>query len=221
MRAWRKAVPMVLVLAALGRPAAAGACSVPGGPDTDGDGVCDADDNCPTVANADQSNIDGDALGDVCDPVDATLNLVKVKIRHNGQLILLPRGRFVVTGDFVSNPPLDVFDGTQGIAIRVQDSAPDPGPTLDVSHTWTAPECLKLSTGVIKCKSFNKRSRATFAPVRGTPQFRVRIAVRDVDAPGPFLGPVTVTLTHGQSVDRQGSLNECRTLASGFFCKST
>jgi len=37
--------------------------------DTDGDGVLDkAPDNCITVANNNQSNIDNDALGDVCDP---------------------------------------------------------------------------------------------------------------------------------------------------------
>ncbi|MEZ4864024.1 MAG: Ig-like domain-containing protein [Caldilineaceae bacterium] len=39
-------------------------------PDADGDGVTDADDNCPNDANADQLNTDGDAQGDVCDPDD-------------------------------------------------------------------------------------------------------------------------------------------------------
>jgi subtilisin family serine protease len=37
-------------------------------PDTDGDTVIDALDNCPQVPNTDQSNVDGDLLGDVCDP---------------------------------------------------------------------------------------------------------------------------------------------------------
>jgi hypothetical protein len=36
--------------------------------DQDSDAVCDASDNCPTVANAGQANQDGDTLGDACDP---------------------------------------------------------------------------------------------------------------------------------------------------------
>ncbi len=37
--------------------------------DVDGDGVCGTVDNCPTTANADQHDSDGDGIGDVCDPV--------------------------------------------------------------------------------------------------------------------------------------------------------
>jgi len=40
----------------------------PGGAaDTDGDGVVDASDDCPNVANADQGDGDGDGVGDACD----------------------------------------------------------------------------------------------------------------------------------------------------------
>ena len=35
--------------------------------DTDGDGVPDSTDNCPSVANPGQANADGDTLGDACD----------------------------------------------------------------------------------------------------------------------------------------------------------
>jgi len=41
--------------------------------DPDGDGVCDEDDNCPSDANADQTDSDADGAGDTCDvcPLDA------------------------------------------------------------------------------------------------------------------------------------------------------
>ncbi len=35
--------------------------------DTDGDGVCDSDDNCPATANPNQADADGDGVGDACD----------------------------------------------------------------------------------------------------------------------------------------------------------
>jgi mono/diheme cytochrome c family protein len=42
--------------------------TVPEPVDTDGDGVTDENDNCPSVSNADQADADSDTIGDVCDP---------------------------------------------------------------------------------------------------------------------------------------------------------
>jgi len=36
--------------------------------DSDGDGISDSSDNCPTVSNANQADIDSDLIGDACDP---------------------------------------------------------------------------------------------------------------------------------------------------------
>lgn len=43
-------------------------------PDADSDGVCDANDNCPSVSNPLQENADGDLLGDACDNCPNTAN---------------------------------------------------------------------------------------------------------------------------------------------------
>jgi len=45
-----------------------------GTPDGDGDGVCDALDNCPLVANPTQTDTDGDRVGDACDPCTNVLS---------------------------------------------------------------------------------------------------------------------------------------------------
>ena len=47
-------------------------CATTVGHDEDGDGVDDACDNCPHVANADQVDSDGDGVGDACDPYPAS-----------------------------------------------------------------------------------------------------------------------------------------------------
>jgi uncharacterized protein YcfJ len=38
------------------------------GPDSDGDGVSDLQDNCVDVSNEDQQDVDGDGVGDACSP---------------------------------------------------------------------------------------------------------------------------------------------------------
>lgn len=51
----------------LGADAAVGAMQAVVAPDSDGDGVQDALDNCPAAVNADQADLDADGPGDACD----------------------------------------------------------------------------------------------------------------------------------------------------------
>jgi Cys-rich repeat protein len=44
-----------------------GTCGADPAADLDGDGIADAQDNCPAVANGDQADLDGDGVGDACD----------------------------------------------------------------------------------------------------------------------------------------------------------
>src|SRR5207247_2122828 len=58
--------------------------TLPPGPDAAGDGVCDANDDCPAVANPDQADGDGDGVGDACDPCTGNGQVVKPKLTITG-----------------------------------------------------------------------------------------------------------------------------------------
>ena len=54
-------------------------------PDTDGDGVIDANDNCPTVPNPDQADADGDGKGDACDNCPTVANASQTDSDSDGR----------------------------------------------------------------------------------------------------------------------------------------
>jgi hypothetical protein len=54
------------------------------GGDADGDGVADAEDDCPLVGNADQADGDGDGSGDACDDCPALANPTQRDLDRDG-----------------------------------------------------------------------------------------------------------------------------------------
>jgi PKD domain-containing protein/thrombospondin type 3 repeat protein len=67
-------------------------------PDADRDTVPDVSDNCPTVANTDQADADGDGIGDVCDTSNTPVALKSVAVK-------------VVSGEVFYKPPSGAAPG--------------------------------------------------------------------------------------------------------------
>jgi hypothetical protein len=79
--------------------------------------VCDADDDCPLVADPDQADADGDGIGDACDPCTGAAitgaKLVLGKLGAAGEHTLAFNGRMSVP----VAPPIDPL--TTGVRVLV------------------------------------------------------------------------------------------------------
>lgn len=178
---------------------AAGTCSPGGGGDTDGDGVCDADDDCPNVADPDQDDLDGDGIGDACDAADASMNVARLLV-HVSTPTTASNGHVIFRGTFPASAPVDA---TQGIAIHIEDAG-----SLVIDDAFAATEC-KTNHAASRCKRRGAPStQAKLRSKRGTVRFIVRLA--DVAVASVPTAPVAVTLT-ANGVDRTGTLGSCKT----------
>ncbi|MEK9612445.1 MAG: zinc-dependent metalloprotease family protein [Flavobacteriaceae bacterium] len=75
-------------------------------PNSDGDSIVDVSDNCPEITNEDQSDMDGNGIGDVCDifsPLNITLSKKNVSCpdKSNGILTFDALADFIYTADIL------------------------------------------------------------------------------------------------------------------------
>lgn len=192
---------MVAALAVVGMLAAPAAWACP--EDGDGDGVCDAIDNCPGDFNPDQADLDGDLLGDACDPDDAAINTTRVLLK--GVSADPDNSAFKVKGDFFASAAGDDVVIDQGLSLRIQDPV-----GVDVTVSWTPEECVDKGSRIL-CRGDDEQKRKLIVKRTATSPlfFRITGKARRIGLQAPFDGPVTVTLSHGD-IDRVGDITDCR-----------
>jgi len=186
-----------------------------GGGDADGDSVIDCADNCPATPNGDQSDLDQDGAGDVCDPTDSDLNVTKLLMK--GQTLNRSNGKIAVRGDFVTLlSPTDVFDPSEGMTVRVRDA-------LETDVTIASPACSVSTSGLrTKCdvfEPFRMKLRVSLLPGSpGTYRFVAKFIKFPLEQ--PFEAPATVTLSqHANGIDRVGAIVDCSVFKRGIKCK--
>ncbi len=131
-------------------------------PDTDGDSIPDPLDNCPNTANLDQSDVDGDGIGDVCDDdadndgiMNADDNCPTVPNADQadadgdgiGDLCDIECGTFIA----YEGLPVEITDvgtPTVTIPIEVTDDIDirDVNVTLDITHSWISDLTITLES---------------------------------------------------------------------------
>ncbi len=178
----------------------AGTCVAGGGGDQDGDGICDADDNCPSVPNPTQSDLDGDGIGDACDPLDATMTIARL-VAHVAVPASASNGHVLFRGSFGAAGAA-ALDATQGVAVHVADAG-----TLVLDETFDAGECTTKHTAT-RCKKAGAPS--TQAKFHGKSEVRFVVRLGGLALPAVPAAPVTVTMT-ANGIDRTGTVGTCKT----------
>jgi hypothetical protein len=91
--------------------------------DGDGDGICDPQDDCPTVADPAQADTDGDGIGDACDPCTTVGPPTGLKTKLTMAKLASPGGddrvKFKGTFTVPTDPPIDPV--TKGVRLLVTD----------------------------------------------------------------------------------------------------
>lgn len=212
--------------------------SDPNAPDTDGDGICNTNDNCPDVANVDQSDVDGDGVGSACDNCFDFANPDQADTDDNGigdacqtpamSLRVIKAVNRAAAGkdtwnasgnvDATSTPTIleDVDSGGVTVMLRNGDDA------VIQTKTFTAAECTRTSptAGSVRCKSGS--SRVVLNKGLATDFFRVSIKAGGVTLAAAPTGPASVILDTPTGRHRFDYIDGCSSRGAGtttFVCK--
>ena len=67
----------------------------------------------------------------------------------------------------------------------------------------------------------SKRFVASFTPTaKGSPVFVMVVKLTKLNNPTALYGPVTVTVTHDNKVDRAGHISDCSATTKGLTCRA-
>src|SRR5262249_25819545 len=119
--------------------------------DTDGDGVPNASDNCVTAVNPDQSDVDGDGLGDVCDD-DGPLTLARALVRPGAG-----KGRIKLDGTFQTTGSTSLVEPGGEVTASIAT-----GDGMSVGVAWPVGTCSLRGTTRVTCRTVDRSATATF-----------------------------------------------------------
>jgi uncharacterized repeat protein (TIGR01451 family) len=143
-------------------------------PDRDGDGVVDAIDNCPRVANGDQADADGDGIGDACDVLAVRIDVEPGRSPNRvspGQGSLAVAVLTTSTFDALTVDPESVRFGPKGTEAGAWQWAPEDvdgnGDVDLVLHFWTESTGIQCGATEVKLKG-----SALAGPIEGRDSIR-------------------------------------------------
>lgn len=191
--------------------------------DTDGDGVPEQIDNCPTAANPTQRDLDGDGPGDACDDVDGAVRPTSLQVRRSTSSSR-SNGRITLTGEVLTSGPGDSLATPDGLTINLRDSL-----QLDQTVEWTGSECKVQRGGGVRCRRAQApRHTVEIKPlpsdIPGVQVSLVKVRLVNLPLGSPFVPPLRLTMTNdprspGLGIDRIGTPTDCFARSFGLECK--